>query len=230
MGLALSVGLLADLKQNDTEGFADFSAHFSAVNKLLAARGLPGHTEPDDIAPWDAEMYGYSGMHYLRRLAAHVDSGLSLPEPGNENSSEDKRLEAYFDHVANRSPGFVKGLFGRRNKFRREFDHLIVHGDAEGFYLPQDFQSVLFDEDGLGIPGGMVGSTPRLMSECDRLARILEIPPQITKDSDELWGAADSQGQGDSIWQRYGVESFTCVALREACRVSLQTGAAIVFT
>lgn len=230
MGLALSVGLLADLKQNDSEGFETFAACFADVNRLLAANNLFPHTEPVDVEPWGAEMYGYSGLHHLRRLAAYIDSGVELPSPGNDDSSKDKRLEAYFANVDGKRSGILSGLLGTRAKFRREFDHLIVHSDCEGFYLPLEFPHVLFADEDLQVPGSMLGSTPRLLAECDRLARVLAIPSNITKDSEELWNAADSQGEGDTIWQRFGIESFTCVALREACWVSMKTGSAVVFT
>ncbi|MEZ4388931.1 MAG: hypothetical protein R3D98_15405 [Candidatus Krumholzibacteriia bacterium] len=228
MGLALSVGLLGDLKANDAEGFATFSAYFNEVNVLLAENGLPAHVEPDTATPWDAEMFGYSGLHYLRRIAAYVDSGLELPPPGDQNSSDDTRLQAYFNDVTGVGVGALKKLFQKRVRFKREFDHLIVHSDAEGFYLPIDFPNVLLADDGR-IPGGMVGSTPRLLAESDRLARILGIPSHLTNDSEELCDAADSQGEGGAIWQKYGVESFSCVSLREACRRSMDTGAAVVF-
>ena len=230
MGLALSVGFLADLKQNDAEGFETYTACFADVNKLLSANKLPAHTEPTDVEPWGAEMYGYSGLHHLRRLAAYIDSGVESPSPGNDDSSKDERLEAYFADVGGTRPRMLSGLFGKRPKFRREFDHLIVHSDCEGFYLPMDFPHVLFADEGLQVPGAMLGSTPRLLAECDRLARVLAIPPHINKDSEELWNAADSQGEGDTTWQRFGIESFTCVALSEACRMSMKTGSAVVFT
>ena len=40
---------------------------------------------------------------------------------------------------------------------------------------------------------------------------------------------ADSQGDGTELWERYGIESFCCVALREGCRASMAAGAALVF-
>ena len=230
MGLALEVGVLADLKENDSEGFDAFASYFANVNTLLAKHGLPAHSEPIDVSVWGAEMYGYSGLHYLRRLAAFLDSGVELPGPGDQDSSADARLEAYFSDVTGGSGGFLKSIFSKKPQFKREFDHLIVHSDAEGFYLPVDFPDVLFSSDDREVPGGMVGSAPRLLAECDRLARVLGIPSEITKDAEELWDAADSQGEGESTWQQYGVESFTCVALREACVASMKTGAAIVFT
>ena len=229
MGLALSVGLLSDLRENDADGYRVVTEYFEAVNKLLSASSLPPHSEPLDVEPWGADMYGYSGLHYLRRLAAYVDSGPGLPPPGDGNSLNDIRLKAYFEAVVGSAPaGWLKRLSGRP-RFKRAFDHLILHSDAEGFYLPQDFPQVLFAPEGANIPGGMLGSTQRLLAECDRLARLLEIPEGLTKDSEELWEAADSQGKGDSVWQRYGVESFTCVALQAACRRSLATRAAVAF-
>jgi hypothetical protein len=230
VGLALSVGLLGDLKQYDIDGSAAFTAHFDDVNKLLFENGLPPHREPIDIVPWNAEMFGYSGLYCLRRVAAYVDLGLELPPPGDPGSANDDQLQAYFDDVTGVQRGILRGLFRKRLRFRREFDHLIVHSDAEGFYLPIAFPTVLFADERLRIPGGIVGSTPRLLGECDRLVGVLDIPSHLNKDSEELWEAAESQGEGAITWQRYGVESFTCVVLREACRVSRNTGAAIVFT
>lgn len=213
MGLTLSVGILADLKGNDAEGYDTFSTCFDEVNRLLATHSLPAHSEPNDVEPWSAEMFGYSGLRYLRRLAAYVDSGMSLPEPADDDSSEDPRLQAYFEDVTGQPSGWLKRIIQKRPGFRRGFDHLIVHSDAEGFYLPQDFGHVIFATDETKVPGAMVGSAPRLLSECERLARLLEIPTHITNGSDELWEAVASQNKGEIFWQRYGIESFTCVAL-----------------
>lgn len=230
MGLSLAVGMLADVAECDEDAAGEYESYFAKVNRLLAEHGLPPHREPRDVEPWSADMVGYSGLHYLRRLAAYVDSGVELPPPGDSDASKDQRLEAYFQHVVAGSPSSTLGrLFRKGPSFRREFDHLIVHSDAEGFYLPTDFPNVLIADDETPVPGQMVGSTPRLLAECERLARVLQIPPDIDCGSEELWEASDAQGEGDVLWKRYGVESFTCVVLREACRRSMATGAAIVF-
>ena len=95
--------------------------------------------------------------------------------------------------------------------------------------MPQDFDEVLFSDSDNEVPGGMVGSSVSLLRECDKLAEVLGIPVYLDKDTDELWDAADSQGDGDLLWQKYGIETFSCVALRDACRRSIDTGAAVVF-
>lgn len=229
MGLDVSVGFIADLRANDPEGAETFEEYFSFVGLLLKDAELPQHVEPLDCEVWGAQMFGYSGLHYLRRIAAHIDAGLPLPPPGNKESSADPLLGAYFDDVLGKKQSLMQRLFKKQPRFARSFDHLIVHSDAEGFYLPQDFPRVLFAAD-KKLPGGMLGSVPRLLTELERLAEELGVPKSLHSQSEELWDAADSQGEGNAIWERYGIESYSCVVLREACRKSLATGAAIVFS
>jgi hypothetical protein len=229
VGLDLSVGFIADLRANDPEGAEDFEEYFSFVGLLLKEAGLPQHVEPLECETWSCQMFGYSGLHYLRRIAAHLDAGLPLPPPGNSESSDDPVLAAYFDDVLGKKHGLMQRLLEKHPRFARSFDHLIVHSDAEGFYLPQDFPRVVFADD-KKLPGGMLGSVPRLLAELERLAETLGVPEGLHSQSEELWEAADSQGEGDTRWEQYGVESYSCVVLREACRKSLQTGAAIVFS
>jgi len=228
VGLDLSVGIIADLRASDPEGAEGFEEYFSFVSLLLKEEGLPQHVEPTECEVWGSQMFGYSGLHYLRRIAAHLDAGLPLPPPGNDQSSADPTLQAYFGDVLGKKQGFVQRLFKTYPRFARSFDHLIVHSDAEGFYLPQDFPRVLFADE-KKLPGGMLGSAPKLLAELDRLAEVLGVPEGLHSQSEELWEAADSQGEGDERWKRYGIESYSCVVLREACRKSLASGAAIVF-
>ena len=79
------------------------------------------------------------------------------------------------------------------------------------------------------VVGGMVGSSPRLLSECKRIAAALEIPSELDETSDALWEAADSQGEGTLKWERYGIESFSCVCLMRACMKSIEAKAGLVF-
>jgi hypothetical protein len=109
------------------------------------------------------------------------------------------------------------------------FDHLLHHSDAEGFYLPIDFADVLYPSEELEIAGGMVGSSIRLLAECQCITQVLAIPAELDENSDELWEAAEAQGESDILWKRFGVESFSCVGLIYACRKSIETGAAVVF-
>ncbi len=228
MGLALVVGILADLIEKDGESAEHFRTEFECLNRFLASQGLPAHREPESCALWSSEMYGYSGLHYLRRIAAHLDIEGKLPPPGDEQASKDPVLQRYYDAFDRPQPSPLGRWFvGTTTK--RAFDHLIIHSDSEGYYIPQDFPSVLVPGPNFPVAGGMVGSSQRLFQECQRLAEALGLPLDIDPESDEMWLAPESQGKGDVQWKRYGVESFTCLRLYHAARNSIQTNAAVVF-
>ena len=222
MGLALHVGILLDVAESDPEMLDEFREDFVNANAVLAENGLPTYTEPEQASwqPLSFDMYGYSGLHYLRRIAAHLAADRGLPSPGDDDASSDPVQEAYYDAVTGKPR-----LFRRGPKFDRRFDHLLVHSDAEGFYVPVEFGEVLFSDD---VPGAMLGSSHGLVRECEELMQALEIPSDIDPESQELWEASEDQGEGDD-WRRYGVESFTCVRLLAAARESVNRGAAVVF-
>ena len=105
------------------------------------------------------DMYGYSALHYLRRIAAHIAAGRAVPPPGDDDASSDPVQEAYYDAVAGK-----RRLFRKGPKFDRRFDHLLVHSDAEGFYAPVEFDEVLFSDE---VPGAMLGSSHALVRESE---------------------------------------------------------------
>ena len=221
MGLSLEVGILADLVKNDEEGAAHYRKVFERLNRYLATQGLAPHREPEQGKVWSTSMYGYAGLHYLRRIAAHLDYNGKLPPPGERGAANDPVLERYFKDFESR-------LIIAQPRERR-FDHLIIHSDAEGYYLPQDFAAVLFPGPDYAIAGGMIGSSHRLLAECQRLAKALEVPADLDPEGEELWQATEHQGAARSGWQRYGIESYTCVRLLLAAERSIETGAAVVF-
>jgi len=182
----------------DPEGSTEVSRHFTRLNEALEAAGHKSHRAPvelDESVRFSCDMRGYSGLHRLRRIAAHA----------------------------------VARLFQSRSGDSLRFQHLIVHSDAEGYYVPQDFSKVIFPTESLKIPGAMIGSVPRLQEECRALAELLEIPDGLDAESDEVLEAAENPESGAAHWQLYGIESFSCIRLLTACHASLNTGAAIVF-
>ncbi|MGW8390588.1 hypothetical protein [Pseudoduganella sp. HUAS MS19] len=187
---------------------------YEPLSKALVEAGLPPHTEPDSEGAeefFSCQMWGYSGVHYLRRIAAYVGLGKEVPGPGGDNPASDPVLEEYYDHLA---PGF---------------EHLVMHSDAEGFYVPLDFEDVIYPSEELGVAGGIVGSSVRLLSECKRLAAWLELPLDLDPESEEVWDAANSPETHGPKWKRYGKESFACIRLIRAAEASIDSGAAIVF-
>ncbi|HEV3469338.1 MAG TPA: hypothetical protein VG148_08460 [Pyrinomonadaceae bacterium] len=226
MGLTISVGLGTVLREEgEEEAVERLEEEFEVVNDLLESFGLPPHREPYELEAQQTvsfDMYGYSALHRLRRLAAHLALGEELPPPGDEEAADDPALQDYYQLF---DENMLEGKAGGMR-----FQHLIIHSDAEGFYLPIDFDEVIVADPSLGVPGDMVGSSHRLLEECLELARALELPDDLDPEGEEVGRALDAGGEGELRWQRYGVESHTCLALIAACRAAAETGAAVVFS
>lgn len=224
MGLTVCVGLPRETREGDPEYVEYFDGQVEAVNGLLEAFGLSEYREPFDIEDertFECELYGETGLHYLRRVAAHLALKGELPPPGDEEAEGDPVLDDYYR--------IFDAAFAQGRAAGMPFQHLIVHSDAEGFYVPVEFEAVIVTDASQEIEGGTVGSSHALLRECRELARALELPEDLRAGDEALWEAAENQGEGEAKWQRYGVESFACVCLMRACEASIETGAAVVF-
>ena len=76
MGLAISVGALAELQQEDPQGAQQLIASLETANALLKQAGLPQHAEPAALPELQSraliDSFPYSFLHYLRRAYAHA--------------------------------------------------------------------------------------------------------------------------------------------------------------
>lgn len=213
MGLAIEVGALADLLENDDEGAAWLREGLAAANRCLEAAGLPAHEEPTavELPATRASLLSmpYSFIHYLRRAyARRVDDPAWMAEPldEDEDPADDPLLEEETEMLSS---------------------HLLCHSDAEGFYVPVDFADVLFDESEDGeLPGGMLGSSYRLLEELVLVAPALGIRLDDGQLSD-----AEAQRVDDVACSSEGLcrELASWLALYEAARVSIAAKTAIVF-
>lgn len=188
--------------------------------------------EPETVEEiYSAEMYGYSGLHYLRRIAAHIWNGNMEAVPGNADLSKDVVLKKYYDQYELLTEQ-KKSIFNiRKRKASRtsRFEHLIIHSDTEGYYIPLDFEKVIVDNNE-NLKGGMLGSSIRLKKELEELAAWLELDLGIDEEADEVWEATETQGTGIRKWERFAIESFCCLRLYRACEFSILQGSAIVFS
>ena len=216
MSLYLSVGMLADLRARDVEGAAHLRKDFDTLNRYLLKRNLPVHFEPERCEYWSADMWSYSGLHYVRRLAAHFEYHGKLPSPGDEQAAKDSLLQSYYRTY-------------ERGDTDHRFNQLIIHSDAEGYYLPVELPFVLFPGDEYVVAGGYVGSAPRLLRECIQLAQALRLPLDTSPTSEEVLRAAQTQEQTEGSWRSYGIECFTLLRLMHGAAHSVRTGAALVF-
>lgn len=215
MGLAISVGTLADFLQNDPEGAEWFEGDFEIVNGVLASAGLPPHAEPRELPPLDSRAsldgFPYSFIHYLRRAYAHsvVSPGwTATPMEEGADPSEDPAVQAALDIAES---------------------HLICHSDAEGFYVPVEFDEVLFSEaedEAEALTGGMLGSSYRLRDELVQVAPVLGIALADGQLSDEEAARIDALGETDEGLYR---EYASWLLLYEMARLSIAHKTAIVF-
>jgi hypothetical protein len=209
MGLGINTHFLVDMLANDAEGAEWIQRNVGLVNELLGEHGLPQHTEPTQITTRMRQHCGsfpYSFLHYLRRAFARVHEELELtPVAGNDDPTEDPAIED------------AATLFDT---------HLLCHSDAEGYYVPVDFDEVIFDNAKRGLPGGMLGSTQRLMAELVQTAPALGITLEHGTLSDAEVDAINRDGDTDAYWR----ERLVWLTLFEAARVSLADKTMIVFS
>jgi hypothetical protein len=211
MGLSVQVGVLAYLIETDPDGVEWMRASLDATNELIQANGLPAHLEPETLPSLDnrcsLEGYPYSFLHYLRRTYARrvVDlSWIATPLAKDQEPTDDPVL---------------------RSQYTKLNSHLLCHSDAEGFYLPIDFQSVLIDESER-VSGGMVGSSFRLMKELIFVAPAILIHLDGGKLSD-----SEAQAINAGLENQSGlfIERIVWLSLYEAARLSIKHRTAISF-
>lgn len=225
MGVELAVGLLADLlRQGRPAG--GIEEELAGLDRALAAEGLPPHREPTDCPSRRWRLLDERSLHYLRRAAVHLWAAGRLPSPGDEDSLADPLLEEYFERFEDPD---LEAFWDRAREGldTPPFEHLMLHSDREGWYLPARFAEVLDPAPEIGAPGELIGSAPVLLQECRVLARALELPEGLDPGSDEVREAARSQGRGARRWQRYGIESMTCLQLAQAAAASVELGSAL---
>lgn len=215
MGLAISIGVLVDLLEHDPEGAGWLQEELAVVNKVLAAAGLPPHAEPRELPPLHSRAaiggFPYSFIHYLRRAYAHRANSpgwMATPVEDDVDPSEDPVVEDV--------------LYSSES-------HLVCHSDAEGFYVPVDFDEVLYSEpdDDKQLAGGMLGSSYRLRDELVLVAPALGITLTDGELSDEEVARIGRLIDADEGLHR---EYVSWLRLYESARLSIAHKTAIVFT
>ena len=155
MGLAIEVGVLADLVEHDPEGAAWFREELATMNLVLQRNGIESHREPESLLPIEmngVDSFPYSFVHYLRRAYALKRSGqevtpMSDPEMSREDSGVVESITMLMD------------------------SHLLCHSDAEGLYVPIHFSRPIMDEE---ITGGMLLES-RLLEELVEVAPLIDV-------------------------------------------------------
>ncbi len=208
MGLALNVGYLADMKLHDTEGYDWAKQALARVVTVLKDNQCPIWEEPEvfsaSLRP-HLSSFPYSWIHFLRRAYAWQNEhpGVEVPPSAREISEDDDRL---IETVA--------------LDFR---SHLLCHSDAEGYYVPVDFEEPIFDDR---VPGSMLGSSFALKRELAKIAPLLE----INLESDALPDTEAARIYAIEDDHPFFRENTVFLSLWEVTRVSLEQKSAIVFS
>ncbi|WP_028582174.1 hypothetical protein [Desulfogranum japonicum] len=211
MGLAIVVGMYSDLLKEDPEGAEWLGKTFNTLNDVLKKNGIETFNEPKELhelrsRSW-CDSFPYSFIHYLRRFYAYV---ISTPDwvPAPVKEDEDPAS----DPVVEEETLMFES-------------HLLCHSDCEGFYLPIRFDEVIFDEN-KRIPGGMLGSSYKLLEELVQVAPRLNIKLTNSKLSDE---EAERINKLASSEDEYYREYCVWIALYEAARLSIENKTVISF-
>ena len=212
MGLAVEIGMLANLLDNDEEGAEWLRESLANVNAVLAELGLPTHSEPESLPPFDDRSiigsFPYSFLHHLRRAYANWKQNperIATPCPEDQDPASDPAIDEESCMLDS---------------------HLLCHSDCEGFYFPIDFTDVIVDgKDQNRIEGGLLGSSYRLHEELMAMAPCLGISnAEGLSDTvvDEIRAAVETESE---LW----IEKGVWLTLYEACRLSKQHGTAICY-
>lgn len=234
MGLSIVVGILPELKKNDPADLDYFHDQFRRVNQALHHAHVAEHKEPEeaDGVPWIFDMKGFKTLHYLRRLAAYLCLRDTLPSPGDEDCSTDPINEQWCMWATGHQPKtFMAQLLGNRTEETLPYEHLMVHHDGNGFYLPQHMKRVVIAPESYGVMGeNIIGSAYSLMDDCQRIAEAIDLPLDVDPESEEVQEACEKQGKVTGSWQQFGIESYACLQLNLAASTSIASGCAMVFT
>ena len=219
MGVQLHVGWLDEMRRCDREGYQAAKKRFAAVNTALRAAGAPEYEEPENLhgRGWSFKLYPSNGLAFLQRFAAYFESGEDeveeWPTPGDP-ATMNNPLE---DEVWEDACAMLELL---------PFQHLILHPPKDGYWVPVDFPDAIFPDEKLGV-GNQLGSSVRLKTECEGLAKILKLPLDLDPEDKSVLEAMYHPGKSRTRWKKYGVESHNLLALHRACEKSIALGAAI---
>jgi hypothetical protein len=205
MGLAITSGEYAFMLKEDPEGAEWMEEDFSSINAALKKNGIKEHLEPKELPEVSMsciEGFPYSFLHYLRRVyALHRLQKEITPTNGELNDKDDSFVAEVTDLMDS---------------------HLLCHSDAEGYYVPIEFDEVIFSDD---LPGAMLGSSQKLFAE------ILDISNYIgveVVDGEILQDTYNELAEASEEHQFY-IERVVWFTLYEHCKNSIKNNTLIQF-
>ncbi len=217
MGLAISVGFLADMKQYDEEGLEWGRSALAKVQAYLQENGFPTWDEPEDLDHASLGLrrhissFPYSTIHYLRRAYAlcteYPDRLVKPVGPEGLDATQ---------HLVDDATTLLSS-------------HLLCHSDSAGWYVPVELRDPLFAPPDSGIDGGgMIGSSQALLRELRVVAPAIGVQLEVdgTLSDDEAARVYEASGEDA---EPFFNELTAWLALHETALASVRIGSAIRF-
>ena len=174
MGLAIGSGEYAYAINEDPEDAEWIEEDLSIINAALKDNGIEVHSEPKvlpEVSMSCIESFPYSFLHYLRRIYALNELGKEVtPTSGELTEIDDSIIEEATEMMSS---------------------HLLCHSDAEGYYVPIEFDDVIFNDE---LLGGILGSSQKLYKEIIKIAGLINIDVNdgaISEETNNLLAEAD---------------------------------------
>jgi hypothetical protein len=210
MSLFVSVVYPRDVLRWSPEASA-FRREFETINRLLVKE----HLEPLDpntisnraSAPRFHAIFPASAFYELCEFYACIASnlGFTLPYTPEQAQTLASEVEDIATSLTN---------------------HLICHSDHDGYYLPREFDELIFDSS-RQVTGEFLGSSPRLLKQLSELAPHLQIQLENGQLTDaELERIKTPPHVTENM---FATLQMVWLALFECARVSVETGAWVVF-
>lgn len=221
MPLSLAVGFLSETLIHDWESASELIADIELINHTLQKVDLPCHKEPIKCPLLWLNLCGYHGLRRLRRFAAYLNYGKEIPPP-YKFTLDEKPDPILTDYYCLRGYREAKVKLVSKDSVlnKGRFNHLILHSDSCGYYVPQDFNTVLYTESNSEM--GEIGSAIQLMRELETIAHKLQLPLNIEPKSKSFQAIEPALSPTPNLWQYYWIESHTCLSLYYAAKHSVK--------
>lgn len=214
MGLSVEVNFLGYLiKDNDQGSVSWFREELKKINHLLEQNSLPVHLEPEEYlnlsyrTPITSFPYGF--VHHLRRAVAFARNGATQ-----------------YCSVSDDADDLIRNEFMDIEVLEKIDSHIICHSDCEGYYLPIEFNEIIFGDDDFPITGGMLCSSSMALQELILTAPLIGIKlDENNQPDDREFTRLEKDDEGSECWR----ERIVWLAFYEAFKYSLEFQTAVVF-
>lgn len=211
----------AAFRPDPPHGHVTLFPQLQVINRVLGAAGLPPYLGPAGGQHLCLRIGSYSTLSGLMHHMAELALG---PRPLGPS---------YQDHL-------VAGYSEKYPDAEPVFQHVALHSDCDGYFVPLDFPRVLDGRDEQ-LVGRFLGSAVRVRAECEFLADLYAFPLHRDPVPEELPGWPSHE----DIWNRlYHIGSaryewfaandnghlMTCAKLHYAACYALQTQGLMLFS